>query len=157
MTLRQRSSRTARPPRRAEGFTLLELLAALSVLAATLAAAVLAAGSPDTKGMTAEGSAFAGQFQQGQVLEQPFNIEPNKCYTVVGIGGPGISELDVQIQYVTPFPTPPVAQDNQTGPNATLGGGGSCWRSQPLTAVPGKVIIRATGGAGIAGAQIFKK
>ena len=27
------------------------------------AAAVLAAGSPDTKGMTAEGSAFAGQFQ----------------------------------------------------------------------------------------------
>ena len=121
------------------------------------AAAVLAAGSPDTKGMTAEGSAFAGQFQQGQVLEQPFNIEPNKCYTVVGIGGPGISELDVQIQYVTPFPTPPIAQDNQTGPNATLGGGGSCWRSQPLTAVPGKVIIRATGGAGIAGAQIFKK
>lgn len=45
MTLRQRSSRTAWPPRRAEGFTLLELLAALSVLAATLAAAVLAASA----------------------------------------------------------------------------------------------------------------
>jgi hypothetical protein len=126
-------------------------------MAGPLGAALLAAAAAgDAKGMQPEGGSFAGQFQQGQVLEQLVNLEPNKCYTVVAMGGPGITELDVQLVPNAPIPLP-LAQDNQTGPNATLGGGGNCWRNNPLTAIPGKVIIRATGGSGIAIAQVYKK
>lgn len=126
-------------------------------MAGPLGAALLAAAAAgDAKGMQPEGGSFAGQFQQGQVLEQLINLEPNKCYTVVAMGGPGITELDVQLVPNAPIPLP-LAQDNQTGPNATLGGGGNCWRNNPFTAVPGKVIVRATGGSGIAIAQVYKK
>lgn len=118
-----------------------------------------AAAANDTRGMQPEGGAFAGQFQQGQTLEQPLTLEPGKCYTVVGLGGPGITELDVQIvvQPAPMLPAAPIAQDNQTGQNATLGGGGSCFKNPSPIAVPGKVVLRATGGAGMAGAQIYKK
>jgi hypothetical protein len=128
--------------------------------AAAAATPVLTAmAANETRGMTPEGGAFAGQFQQGQTLEQPFNIEPGKCYTVVGVGV-GITELDIQIVMQPPIPgAPPVplAQDNQTGPNATLGGGGNCFKNALPIGGPGKVIVKATGGSGIALAQIYKK
>jgi len=128
--------------------------------AAAAATPVLTAmAANETRGMSPEGGAFAGQFQQGQTLEQPFNIEPGKCYTVVGVGL-GITELDIQIVMQPPIPgAPPVplAQDNQTGPNATLGGGGNCFKNALPIGGPGKVIVKATGGSGIALAQIYKK
>jgi len=117
-----------------------------------------AAGN-DARGMQPEGTAFAGQFQQGQTLEQSLQLEPGRCYTVVGAGGPGINELDVQIM-VQPAPIIPaqvVAQDNQTGPNATLGGGGNCWRNASPIGLPAKVVVTARSGAGMAVAQIYKK
>jgi hypothetical protein len=36
--------------------------------------------SQEAPGMQPDGGAFAGQFSQGQVLEQPFNIQAGKCY-----------------------------------------------------------------------------
>lgn len=117
-----------------------------------------AAGN-DARGMQPEGSAFAGNFQQGQTLEQSLQLEPGKCYTVVAAGGPGINELDVQImvQPAPILPPQPVAQDNQTGPNATLGGGGNCWRNASPIGLPAKVVVTARSGGGMAVAQIYKK
>jgi hypothetical protein len=117
-----------------------------------------AAGN-DARGMQPEGSAFAGNFQQGQTLEQSLQLEPGKCYTVVGAGGPGITELDVQIvaQPAPIIPPQVVAQDNQTGPNATLGGGGNCFRNPSPVGIPAKVVVTARTGGGIAVAQIYKK
>src|SRR5262245_12999463 len=76
----------------------------------------------EVAGMQPDGAAFAGQFQEGQTLEQPFNIQPGRCYSVVGVGV-GITELDVQIVLHSP-PLPPyvAAQDNGSGPQAVLGG-----------------------------------
>ncbi len=117
-----------------------------------------AAGN-DAKGMQPEGSAFAGNFQQGQTLEQGLQLEPGRCYTVVAAGGPGITELDVQIvvQTVPMMPPMPMAQDNTTGPNATLGGGGNCWKNASPVGLPAKVIVTARQGGGMAVAQIYKK
>ena len=129
-------------------------------MAGPLAAIVIqgAAGN-DARGMQPEGSSFAGNFQQGQTLEQPLQLEPGRCYTVVGAGGPGITELDVQIvaQPAPIIPPQVIAQDNQTGPNATLGGGGNCFRNPSPVGVPAKVILKATAGGGMAVAQIYKK
>jgi hypothetical protein len=117
-----------------------------------------AAGN-DARGMQPEGSAFAGNFQQGQTLEQSLQLEPGKCYTVVGAGGPGITELDVTIvaQPAPIIPPQVIAQDNQTGPNATLGGGGNCFRNPSPVGIPAKVVLTARSGGGMAVAQIYKK
>jgi hypothetical protein len=108
--------------------------------------------------MQPEGGAFAGQFQEGQTLEQQFNIQPGKCYSVVGVGI-GIQELDLQIaaQPVPNIPPTVLAQDNTTGPNATLGGKGNCFKNPLPIGGPAKVIVKATKGAGMAVAQIYVK
>lgn len=135
--------------------------------ATPIAPAAAAAATPvlqamaanEVKGMQPDGGAFAGQFQQGQTLEQPFNIQPGKCYSVVGVGI-GITQLDIQIQTVAAIPgMPPVtlAQSSGSGPNATLGGGGNCFKNPLPVGGPAKVVVKATGGAGIALAQIFSK
>jgi hypothetical protein len=112
----------------------------------------------EAPGMQAEGQAFAGQFQEGQTLEQPLTLQPGKCYTVVAIGA-GIQELDAMIaaQPLPQLPPTPLAQDNASGAQATVGGKGSCFRNAAPLAVPAKVIIKATRGAGSAVAQVYVK
>ncbi len=135
--------------------------------ATPIAPAAAAAATPvlqamaanEVKGMQPDGGAFAGQFQPGQTLEQPFNIQPGKCYSVIGVGV-GITQLDIQIQAQAAFPgMPPVtlAQSNGSGPNATLGGGGNCFKNPLPVGGPAKVVVKATAGQGIAVAQIFSK
>ncbi|NUP05266.1 MAG: hypothetical protein HOW73_04305 [Polyangiaceae bacterium] len=132
---------------------------AASMAGPFLTGAITVAGTNDTKGMQPEGGTFAGQFQQGQILEQNFQGEPGKCYTIVAMGGPGVSELDAQI-VIQPAPMLPptvLSQDNMTGPQATIGGGGNCVKNPSPVGVPAKVVLRVVTGSGIAGAQIFKK
>jgi hypothetical protein len=124
--------------------------------AAIATPALTALASAETRGMSPEGGAFAGNFQQGQTLEQPFNIEPGKCYTVVGVGV-GITELDIQIVGQLGPMTQVLAQDNQTGAQAVVGSAGNCFKNPLPVGGPAKVVMKATGGTGIAVAQIYKK
>ena len=114
--------------------------------------------STDAPGMKADGSPFAGQFKEGDTLEQAINIQAGKCYTVVAASVAGIVELDIQLVAQT-APLPPVvlAQDSTTGPTATLGAKGQCFRNPLPIGGPGKVILKATKGAGLAGAQVYIK
>ncbi|MEZ4440391.1 MAG: hypothetical protein R3B72_14945 [Polyangiaceae bacterium] len=111
----------------------------------------------EVAGMSPDGASFAGQFQQGQTLEQPFQIQPGRCYSVVAVGI-GITELDVQIVLHQP-PLPPyvAAQDQGTGPQAVLGGKGQCFKNPLPVGGPAKVVMTATGGAGLAMGQIYSK
>ena len=132
----------------------------ISPMAASAATPVLQAmAANDARGMNPEGGAFAGQFQQGQTLEQTFQATPGKCYTVVGVGL-GISQLDISIQTMPPvagLPAVTVAQSNTSGANATVGGGGNCVKYPLPVGGPFKVVLKATGGSGIAVAQLFSK
>jgi hypothetical protein len=109
-------------------------------------------------GMQPEGSPFAGNFQEGQVLEQQLTIQAGKCYTVVG-ASMGIQELDIQLVLV-PSPLPPqvLAQDQSQGGTAVLGGkAAGCFKNALPFGGPGKVVIKATRGAGLGIAQIYSK
>jgi hypothetical protein len=116
----------------------------------------LAAG--EVQGMQPEGSAFAANFQEGQVLEQQITIQPGKCYSVVG-ASMGIQELDIQLVLV-PSPLPPqvLSQDNSQGGTAVLGGKSTgCFKNALPIGGPGKVVVKATRGAGLGIAQIYVK
>jgi hypothetical protein len=128
-------------------------------MAAMLTPVLQGMAAAEVPGMQPDGQAFAGQFQEGQTLEQPLNIQPGKCYSVVGASA-GIQQLDIQI-VAQPAPMlPPVvlAQSNTSGGNATLGGkSAGCWKNPTPIGGPGKVIVKATRGAGAAAAQVFVK
>lgn len=114
----------------------------------------------EAPGMRPDGGVFAGNFQEGQTLEQPINIQPGKCYTVLA-AGLGVQQLDLQL-VAQPMPNLPptvIAQSHTQGPQATLAGksGGGCWKNPLPIGGPGKVIMKATRGAGMAAAQIYMK
>lgn len=124
-----------------------------------LGAVIAAAALNDTRGMNPEGGPFAGQFLQGQVLDTTLQGEPGRCYTVVGAGGPGVTELDIQFLF-QPLPMAPptiVGQDNMSGPQATLGGAGNCVKNPAPMGVPVTVRLKVVSGSGYAAAQIYKK
>jgi hypothetical protein len=104
------------------------------------------------------GSPIAGQFQQGQSLEGQVQMQANKCYTVVGAGLPPVTNLDIQLAFLSPMPglpSPVVAQDQTVGANATIGEKTACYRS--LLAAPMKVIVTVSQGSGVAAAQVYEK
>ena len=126
-------------------------------MAAMLTPALQAIAASDAQGMSPDGQAFAGQFQAGQTLEQPINIQAGKCYTIVAVGA-GVTQLDIQlVAQQAPLPAVVLAQSNTQGANASLGGKGQCFRNPLPIGGPGKVMIKATTGAGIAAAQVFVK
>ena len=125
--------------------------------AAMLTPALQAIGMSDAQGMSPDGQAFAGQFQAGQTLEQPINIQAGKCYTIVAVGA-GVTQLDITlVAQQAPLPPVTLAQSNTQGANASLGGKGQCFRNPLPIGGPGKIILKATTGAGIAAAQVFVK
>jgi hypothetical protein len=105
------------------------------------------------------GSLMAANFQAGQQLEAQVQMEPGKCYTVVGAALPPVTELDLKLVAVTPLAgmAPVLAVDNTTGAQAVLGEKPNCFKwAWPIPA-PVKVVVTVTGGQGLAAAQLFGK
>jgi hypothetical protein len=116
-------------------------------------------GASEAQGAQPDGGPFAGQFQEGQSLEQPINVQPGKCYTVVAVGM-GVQQLDVQIvaQPAPMFPPTVLAQSQGAGPTATVGGkANGCFKNPLPFGGPAKVVLKATRGAGMAAAQVYVK
>jgi hypothetical protein len=105
------------------------------------------------------GSLMAANFQQGQQLEAQVQMEPGKCYTVVGAALPPVAELDLKLIAVTPLAgmAPVLAVDNTTGAQAVLGEKPNCFKWAWPIAAPVKVVVTATAGSGLAAAQLFGK
>jgi len=105
------------------------------------------------------GSVMAANFQTGQALEAQVQMEPGRCYTVVGAGVPPVTELDLKLVAITPMAgmAPILAVDNTTGLQAVLGEKPNCFKwAWPIPA-PVKVVVTVTGGSGLAAAQLFGK
>jgi hypothetical protein len=127
-------------------------------LAAAAATPLQVYANTEAPGMSKEGAPVAGNFQAGQTLEGQFSFQPGKCYTLVA-QGVGITQLDLEMQYVTPIPgiNPSIAKSSQKGAQASIGGKNNCLK--PLSPFPAnaKFIVTARSGAGVAAAQLYVK
>jgi hypothetical protein len=100
------------------------------------------------------GNLIVANFAQGQTFEQSIQLQANKCYTIVAAGAPGVNEVNIKLMPPV-FPTT-MAQDNTTGPQATLGQNPNCWKNGPIPA-PMRVVFEVPSGQGIVAAQIYEK
>jgi hypothetical protein len=115
-------------------------------------------GQAEALGAQPEGTAFAGQFQPGDVLEQPINVQPGKCYTVVAAGIGVEVSLQIVAQPAPMMPPQVVAQSQAPGPTTVVGGRASgCWRSPYPTGFPAKIVLTAARGSGMAAAKVFTR
>jgi hypothetical protein len=104
-----------------------------------------------------DGTAFAGSFQPGQILEQDVMLQPGRCYSVVALGV-GITELDIElVVHQPPAPEWVAATGAMTGPQEVLGAGQGCFKNPLPIGGPAKVRMRATGGTGMAVAQLYSR
>jgi hypothetical protein len=111
----------------------------------------------DGRGSSFVGGPFGGRFDTGEVLELELQMNPNQCYTVVATAV-GITELDLQLVpdlQIPGFPPVLLAQDAESGPDATVGGGKQCFKMPMPMIVPVRARLVAVKGAGIAAAQIL--
>lgn len=134
-------------------------LDATSAAAATQLLAPLAAQHAPA-GAKPLGTVIAGQFQQGQQLEEQIQMRPGRCYTVVGVGLPPVKNLDIQLVPMVAIPgltSPVIASDQTQGPNAVLGDNPNCFKWAAPFAAPVKVVVKVSSGEGVAAAQAFEK
>jgi len=112
-----------------------------------------------TSGAQPLGAPVTGPVGGGQQLEVPVQANPGQCYTAVAAGGPGVQELEVSMQYVSPVPgtSPVLAVDKDQGPTAVMAPQPNCYKWALPMGAPVKVVVRATAGAGQAAVQVFVK
>jgi hypothetical protein len=106
------------------------------------------------------GAAIAGNFAQGQSLEATVQMNPGKCYTIVGAGAPTIQNLDIQLvpSIVIPgLPAAVVAADSSQGATAIVGQHPNCYKWALPMGGTMKVVLSVSAGQGMAAAQVFEK
>ncbi len=118
---------------------------------------LMAFSQQEAPGMNREGTLIAGNFKEGQTLEQAFQMLPGKCYTVLAVGA-GISQVDLAIVAVTPLPQASgvLAQTSGTT-SASLRGRGNCFRWDLPVGINAKYVIRAARGMGVAAGQLYSR
>lgn len=118
------------------------------------------AGAKAMPGAKAVGSPIAASFQQGQCVEVTVNMNPGKCYSVVGSGLPPVQNLDLSLVAAATLPGLPqvvAASDSSVGPTSVLGEAPNCFKWALPVAGTMKLIVRVSSGQGLAAAQVFEK
>ena len=118
------------------------------------------AASAAAPGAKAVGAAIAGNFTQGQSLDQTVQMNPGKCYTIVGVGVPTIQNLDIQLVPSIAIPGLPaavVAADSTQGSTAIVGQQPNCYKWALPMGGTMKVVVTVSAGQGMAAAQVFEK
>jgi len=131
--------------------------ATAQVVTSLIAPLAATAAAPGAK---AVGAAIAGNFAQGQSLEQTVQMNPGKCYTIVGAGVPTIQNLDIQLVPSIAIPGLPaavVAADSSQGSTAIVGQQPNCYKWALPMGGTMKVVVTVSAGQGMAAAQVFEK
>lgn len=131
--------------------------ATAQIVTSLIAPLAATAAAPGAK---AVGAAIAGNFGQGQSLEQTVQMNPGKCYTIVGAGVPTITNLDIQLVPSIAIPGLPaavVAADSSQGSTAIVGQQPNCYKWALPMGGTMKVVVTVSAGQGMAAAQVFEK
>jgi hypothetical protein len=115
---------------------------------------IKAAAAQYAKGMTPAGNVAKGNLAEGGHVGFLVQMEPSKCYTVIGFGV-GVTDLDLNL-LAPPFYNLLAAQDGMAGPTAVIGQPQAMCPISPIT-VPYKVDIYAKKGGGMVGAQVYSR
>lgn len=154
------SSEPAPPPAATAAPSAANLAAPVDVSMAASAAPIIqylsAAQIP--AGAHSLGTPFAGQFAEGQVLEQRVQLTAGKCYTVVAAGIPPIEEVNLALYPATVAGHGPDAwaADKDKGPQAVLGRKTDCFKATDAQK-DAVLVLSVEKGKGVAAAQVFEK
>lgn len=103
------------------------------------------------------GVPFAGQFGEGEILEQRVTLVAGKCYTVVAAALPPVADVSIEL-FALAEGKPPrsIGRDTEVGTQAVLGRKEGCFRPQ-AGETSALLVLKVEKGRGVAAAQVFEK
>lgn len=129
-------------------------------LAVKLADAVLATKTE----LVADGPTVVMRVPESGELRLQMPLQPTRCYGAYAMGDAGVVELDAQFVFDPSTGGPPglaalpavvIAQDNDTGPTATIGMNGNCFKAALPIPIPAVLRVTAKTGSGLVAVQLF--
>ena len=110
------------------------------------------------QGMQPVTDVVAAQFQQGQKMEQRFQMVGGKCYGAVAAGA-GVNGINIKFVALQPVPgvPNPVLAEASGGAQTALGGRGKCFKWSAPFGINVAAVYTATSGSGVAAGRVYAK
>ncbi|MCL2822715.1 MAG: hypothetical protein FWD57_01865 [Polyangiaceae bacterium] len=124
-----------------------------------MAAQIAMLAPNQAKGMKQEGEGAGANLQQGQSVELLFMLQPNKCYTAIGLGMPSIQDIGIVMVPVVPVlgGVGVLAQSQTQGTQVTMAPSPNCFTHLFPMPMQAKIVVTARAGAGPVGVQLYVK
>jgi hypothetical protein len=107
-------------------------------------------------GMKPDGQMLSANLTQDGHAEGTLTLQPGSCYTVIGFGGFGV--FDYQINLISAPPAPPqILAQSTIGVDPVAAAGDQCFRNPGPAAMVVKLDMHLIRGQGLVGAQAYKK
>jgi hypothetical protein len=106
--------------------------------------------------MKPDGQLLSAKLAAGGHAEGSFTLQPGSCYTVVGFGGFGVFEYQINLLTAPPAATQVMAQST-VGVDPVVGAGDQCIRNPTPAPMTVKIDMSLIRGQGLVGAQVYKK
>jgi hypothetical protein len=111
----------------------------------------------DAKGMRAEGPVLSAKLAPGGHAEASVSLKPGGCYSVIGFGGPGVFQFQINLISAPPLPPQVLAQSDADGNDPSVGPNEKCIKNPYPLPMALKVDMHVVKGQGLVGAQLFRK
>jgi hypothetical protein len=112
-------------------------------------------------GARPDGPPITGMLQPGQPLQASVTLAASgaRCYTVIALGAPLLTDLQVELVATPPAPLPPfvLAQSQAPANPAILAGSPNCFKNLSPLPTPATVKITSKSGSGPVAAQVYAK
>ena len=112
-------------------------------------------------GAKPDGAPISGMVQQGQSIQGVLQLQPSgtKCYTIVAVAPPTVTDIGIDLVATPPPPLPPtlIAQSQSPGNPVALAPKPNCYKNLLPIVVPATVKITVRQGSGPVIAQVYAK
>jgi hypothetical protein len=109
------------------------------------------------KGMRADGKLLSAQLQQDGHAQGQLTLQAGGCYTIIGFGGLGVFQYQINLITAPPLPPQVLAQSAATDNVPMVGADGQCIKNPYPLPMQVKVDMHVIKGQGMVGAQAYKK
>jgi hypothetical protein len=111
----------------------------------------------DAKGMKPAGELLTARVSQDGHAQGTLTLQPGGCYTVVGFGGFGVFQYQINLITAPPMPPQVLAQSGTDRADPTVGANNQCIRNPYPLPMQVKVDMHVLKGQGLVGAQAYRK
>jgi hypothetical protein len=124
---------------------------------APLEAGIRMKAETDAKGMKPHGELMSARLTTDAHAQATLSLEPGRCYTIVGFGGPGVFAYQINLITAPPLAPQVLAQSAADAPHPSVGANTQCIQHRYPLPMQVQVDMHVIKGQGMVGARAYRK